>query len=78
MVVSSEYDQKEQFSRNLLRALGVFSEPSLSLQVISGTHSYNLTLLWVDPIGSLADVSDAFIDETASVSRSQCHGYALN
>ncbi|KAG8253079.1 Xylosyltransferase 2 [Homalodisca vitripennis] len=69
MVVSSEYDQKEQFSRNLLRALGVFSEPSLSLQVISGTEAHNLTFLWVDPTGNLADVTEAFVDETASVAR---------
>lgn len=68
MLVSSDYDQKEQISRNLLRSLSVFSEPYLVYHFLSGTSAYNLTFLWIDPVGSLADVSEAFIDEVATVS----------
>lgn len=68
MLISSDYDQKEQMSRNLLRSLSIFSEPYLVYNFLSGTSAYNVTFLWVDPVGSLADVSEAYIDEVATVS----------
>ncbi|XP_075224237.1 xylosyltransferase oxt isoform X2 [Lycorma delicatula] len=67
MIVSSVFDQKEQVHRNLLRSMSVFSEPSLACHVNSGAGTYNITFLWLDPTGVLADVTEAYFDETASV-----------
>uniref|UniRef100_A0A1B6CJW1 protein xylosyltransferase n=1 Tax=Clastoptera arizonana TaxID=38151 RepID=A0A1B6CJW1_9HEMI len=67
LTVSSDYDQKEQTSRNLQRSLSVFSEPSAVFYFIGGIDSYNLTLLWIDPVGELADISEVSIDENSLV-----------
>lgn len=67
LFVSSDYDQKEQISRNFLRVLSPFSEPVLvyrfNLQRTSKV--YNLTTLWLSPDGSLQDVVDFTVDESA-------------
>ncbi|CAH1398513.1 unnamed protein product [Nezara viridula] len=55
--VSSDYDQKESVARNWLRTLGPFSEPVAIYYLEQPISGYNLTLLWIDPIGALADVS---------------------
>ncbi|XP_014272406.1 xylosyltransferase oxt isoform X2 [Halyomorpha halys] len=55
--VSSDYDQKESVARNWLRTLGPFSEPVAIYYLEQPISGYNLTLLWIDPIGTLADVS---------------------
>ncbi|XP_054264373.1 xylosyltransferase oxt-like isoform X2 [Macrosteles quadrilineatus] len=67
LVVSSQFDQKEQMFRNLARVLGVWSEPSVAVTLVSGSSGANLTLLWVDPTGVLADVSEASVDETSAI-----------
>ncbi|XP_048525855.1 xylosyltransferase oxt [Dendroctonus ponderosae] len=59
LLVSTEFDQKEQLSRNFLRNLSPYSDPVLvyKFSALKGAKLYNLTCLWVDPIGVLRDVS---------------------
>lgn len=65
--VSTDYDQKEQVFRNLVRSIGPFSEPSLMYHFVPSAEdistSSNLTFLWFDSAGNIADVNDAFVDE---------------
>lgn len=56
---------KEQMSRNFLRVLGPFSEPVLVATLDSnstGAINSNLTFLWIDPTGQLAEVSEMHIE----------------
>lgn len=65
LLVSSEYDMKEQMSRNFLRVLGPFSDPVLVATLESnatGGLSTNMTFLWIDPTGQLAEVSEMHIE----------------
>lgn len=66
MIVSSEYDQKEQISRNLARSLGPYSEAAL-IYTFNAAHaaskSTNLTLLWINPAGHLVDVTEISVDD---------------
>lgn len=66
--VSSDYDQKEQISRNFARFLGPYTDLILTLTVgginKDTSHSYNLTLLWIDPVGRLQDSSEIHIEDT--------------
>lgn len=67
LFVSSDYDQKEQISRNFLRILSPFSEPVLIYR-FAAHHTakvYNLTCLWLSPDGRLHDVSDFTLDESS-------------
>ncbi|XP_030372520.1 xylosyltransferase oxt [Scaptodrosophila lebanonensis] len=69
--VSTDFDQKEQVARNFAKLLGPYSELLLSymhLGVASQdtSHSYNLTLLWVDPLGRLQDFNELHIEEAQS------------
>lgn len=68
LIVSLEYDQKEQVFRNFFRSLGPFSDPVLVYQFLpslsSNVKMFNITFLWIDPSGQLADVSELSIDET--------------
>lgn len=63
--VSSEYDQKEQTFRNLANVLGPLSEPILlyhfSLPLDKGLQ--NITIVWLDPGGLIADVNDVHVHE---------------
>lgn len=65
LLVSSDYDQKEQISRNFLRNLGPFSEPILVywLGVNPQPSTYNVTFLWVDPAGQLTEVSEVHMED---------------
>ena len=65
LLVSSDYDQKEQLSRNFLRNLGPFSEPILVYQLGATPQSstYNVTFLWVDPAGQLVEVSEVHMED---------------
>lgn len=65
LLVSSDYDQKEQLSRNFLRNLGPFSEPVLVYQLGANPQpsAYNVTLLWVDPAGQLVEVSEVHMED---------------
>lgn len=68
LIVSSEYDQKEQTLRNFVRILGPFSEPVLIYQFLPSlantVKTFNLTFLWIDPAGQLLDITEASVDET--------------
>lgn len=68
LVVSSEYDQKEQTLRNFVRVLGPFSEPVLLYQFLpslsNSVKTFNISYLWIDPSGQLIDVSETSIDES--------------
>lgn len=56
---------KEQMSRNFLRVLGPFSDPVLVATLESnatGAITNNMTFLWIDPTGQLAEVSEMHIE----------------
>ncbi|XP_047505438.1 xylosyltransferase oxt isoform X1 [Pieris napi] len=61
--VGSDYDQKEMIFRNFGGILGPFSDPVLLYQFSSHKQSGNLTVLWLDPAGMLADVNIISRDE---------------
>ncbi|XP_030765815.1 xylosyltransferase oxt [Sitophilus oryzae] len=67
--VSSEYDQKEQLSRNFLRILSPYSDPVLiyKFSSLKTSKQYNMTCLWIDPTGTLRDVSGYSIEEGSLV-----------
>lgn len=69
--VSSAFDQKEQRALNYPKALGPHSEPTTVFQLrrppkteTAASVNYNLTVLWIDPAGNLAEVVDVHIDDT--------------
>jgi len=69
--VSTDFDQKEQVARNFAKLLGPKSELLLSYtyQGVTGSpddaaHSYNLTLLWLDPLGRLQDFNELHVEES--------------
>ncbi|XP_013115718.2 xylosyltransferase oxt [Stomoxys calcitrans] len=72
--VSSDYDQKEQISRNYQKFLGPHSDLVLTFTFVGATspspkdtsHSYNLTLLWIDPMGRLQDFNELHIEDSQS------------
>lgn len=66
--VSTDFDQKEQISRNFAKILGPHSEPVVVLH-LGGSESdttvtYNLTVLWINPTGKISDISDLHIEDT--------------
>lgn len=73
LIVSSDYDQKEQISRNFPRILSPYSEPVLiyKFAASSGSVTHNITCLWVDPIGSLLEITDISIDENTVIGHSK-------
>lgn len=70
--ISSEYDQKEQLNRNLQKFLGPYTDLVLTFTFLGSgstspkdtSHSYNLTLLWIDPMGRLQDFNELHIEDT--------------
>ncbi|KAL4707701.1 hypothetical protein ACJJTC_014882 [Scirpophaga incertulas] len=64
--VSSDYDQKEITFRNFANILGPLSEPNLLYQ-FSPSMTYvkgdNLTVVWLDPAGAIADVNILQLDD---------------
>ncbi|CAB3376752.1 Hypothetical predicted protein [Cloeon dipterum] len=67
-IVSSDFDVKEMVSRNPMRVLGPFSQPTAIVQLSSGPAlegGLNATVMWTDPIGWLADITEIHILETA-------------
>ncbi|XP_059620080.1 xylosyltransferase oxt [Phlebotomus argentipes] len=69
--VSSDYDQKEQIGRNYPRALGPQSEPVLIFRLAASdnhTALVNLTAIWLDPTGNLADTSELHIEDASGAS----------
>ncbi|XP_046624533.1 xylosyltransferase oxt [Neodiprion virginianus] len=64
LAVSTDYDQKEQTFRNLVAAMSVLSTPVLAYELVPGfTPLRNLSVLWVDPYGHLADMGQLQMEE---------------
>lgn len=73
--VSTDFDQKEQRARNYAKAMGPFAEPVVVFQLRKkagggeegdkkDSHSMpNVTALWIDPVGNIAEVSEIVIDD---------------
>lgn len=59
--VSTDFDQKEQISRNFAKIISIDSELVLVLHLseseAAAAVTYNLTVLWINPSGRLMDVS---------------------
>ncbi|XP_060535752.1 xylosyltransferase oxt isoform X2 [Cylas formicarius] len=66
--VSTDYDQKEQISRNFPRVISPLGEPVLAyrFEPTDGAKTYNLTCLWVDPAGVLRDATAFTVDDAPS------------
>uniref|UniRef100_T1PKB0 Xylosyltransferase n=1 Tax=Musca domestica TaxID=7370 RepID=T1PKB0_MUSDO len=70
--ISSDYDQKEQVSRNYQKFLGPYTDLVLTFTFVGSashspkdtSHSYNLTLLWIDPMGRLQDFNELHIEDS--------------
>lgn len=73
ITITTDFDQKEQISRNWARSLSPFSEPVLvyKLKSSEGSIVYNISCLWIDPTGILLDVSDISIDENGGIGSSK-------
>ncbi|XP_072386942.1 xylosyltransferase oxt [Diabrotica undecimpunctata] len=67
LTVATDYDQKEQMSRNFLRIMSPFSEPLLiySFSRSPGSKIYNLTSIWIGPDGQVHDVVDFSVDSSS-------------
>ncbi|XP_015587358.1 xylosyltransferase oxt [Cephus cinctus] len=66
LLVGTDYDQKEQTFRNLLGGIGPLSSPVLFYEFDAGLVTpRNLSVLWVDPHGKLADVNQLQLEEMA-------------
>lgn len=73
--MTSDFDQKEQLSRNTLRSLGPFAEPVAVYETAPNNQVYNVTILWIDPIANVAAVSDLTVEEgTVSVNHAVAIG----
>lgn len=66
--VSTDYDQKEQMFRNLMSSMGPYSSPVLAYEFDAGyAVSQNISVLWIDPYGRLADVNHILLEEMVLV-----------
>lgn len=66
--VNTDYDQKEKTFRNLVGSIGPYSYPVLSYEFDTTlTIPQNLSILWVDPYGRLAEVNYIQLEETTLV-----------
>jgi len=66
LAVGTDYDQKEQTFRNLIGSIGPLTIPVLAYEFdASLVTPRNISVLWVDPRGRLADVSHLQIEELA-------------
>lgn len=66
--VSTDYDQKEQTFRNLMGSIGPYSTPVLAYEFDAGiTIPQNISILWIDPHGRLADVNYLLLEEMTLV-----------
>ncbi|EDW78740.1 oxt [Drosophila willistoni] len=70
--VSTDFDQKEQIARNFAKLMGPNSDLVLSYTYQgssdsnSASHSYNLTLLWLDPLGRLQDFNELHVEDSTT------------
>ncbi|KAG7199452.1 hypothetical protein KM043_014078 [Ampulex compressa] len=68
LLVNTEYDQKEQTFRNLMGSMGPYSNPVLAYEFdASIVTPQNLSILWIDPSGRLADVNHLQLEELTMV-----------
>ncbi|KAL1128991.1 hypothetical protein AAG570_013523 [Ranatra chinensis] len=67
LVVSSDYDQKEQTSRNFMRVIGPFTEVTAIFHLSAGDSTQNVTFIWIDPIGAIAEVTEVSFEDVACV-----------
>lgn len=67
LMVTTDYDQKEQLSRNFLRVITPLSEPVLMYSFIKtpGSKFYNLTSIWIGPDGNLYEVVEFSVDSSS-------------
>ncbi|KYN31445.1 Xylosyltransferase oxt [Trachymyrmex septentrionalis] len=66
--VSTDYDQKEQTFRNLMGSIGPYSTPVLAYEFDAGiTIPQNVSILWIDPHGRLADMNHILLEEMTLV-----------
>lgn len=66
--INTDFDQKEKIFRNLIGSIGPYSYPILSYEFDTGIIvPQNLSILWVDPYGRLADVNYIQLEETSLV-----------
>lgn len=69
--VSTDFDQKEQRARNYAKAMGPFAEPVVVFQLRrrqegkaeGEVEMANVTALWIDPVGNIAEVTEIAIDD---------------
>ncbi|KAL9701776.1 hypothetical protein quinque_005217 [Culex quinquefasciatus] len=70
--VSTDYDQKEQTTRNLQRIIGTNSDLILIFRLAAAskstpqdknTTSHALTVLWIDPRGEISDTGELTIED---------------
>lgn len=64
--VNTEYDQKEQTFRNYAQIIGPYSEPTLAYTFASSpnTKGANITILWIDSAGRLAEINEIYVDDS--------------
>lgn len=70
-IVSSDFDQKEQMSRDFIRLISPYTEPVLIHQWASGEPGeqiFTVTFLWLNPYGELGNVTSVTIEGSAIVS----------
>jgi len=68
--VNTDYDQKEQTFRNLAGSIGPYSSPVLAYDFDAGiTVPQNISVLWIDPYGRLAETNHIYLEETSLVRR---------
>lgn len=69
--MSSDFDQKEQMSRDFIRLISPFTEPVLIHQWTAseqGEQIFTVTFLWINPYGELGNVTSVTIEGSALVS----------
>lgn len=66
--VNTDYDQKEQTFRNFAGGIGPYSSPVLAYEFDAGiTVPQNVSVLWIDPHGRLADANHILVEEMTLV-----------
>jgi len=65
--VSSDFDQKEQMSRDFIHLISPYTEPILIHQWAPGEYSFIVTFLWLSPHGELTNVTSVNIEGSALV-----------
>ncbi|XP_032689353.1 xylosyltransferase oxt isoform X2 [Odontomachus brunneus] len=68
LAVSTDYDQKEQTFRNLISSIGPYSNPVLAYEFDRDIAvPQNISILWIDPQGRLADINHILLEEMTLV-----------